>query len=140
MKRPDGVTAIAVWYFVDAAFLLLGACTIIAVLFGVLSAIGNDQTAAFWTSFGMLCGVVFTIVTGIALFISGWGLLQMKSWARWLAIILAILSLFAFPIGTIIGIVIIWYLLKDDIKEAFEAAEGNMAAEVLPPEEEIPPP
>jgi hypothetical protein len=140
MKRPDGVTAIAVWYFIDAVFLFLGACIIIAVLVGVLAAIGNDPTAQFWTSFGMLSGVVFSAAGGIALVIAGWGLLEMKSWARWLALILAIFSLFAFPIGTIIGVVIIWYLLKDEIRQAFEAAEVNMPAEVQSAEEEIPPP
>lgn len=139
MKRPEGVTAIAVWYFVDAAFFFLGVCILLAVLVGVLVAIGDDPDAQFWTSFGMLTGVVFSLAGGIALVVAGWGLLQMKSWARWLALILAILSLFGFPIGTIIGIVIIWYLLKDDVREAFEMAEGGMSAEVVA-SEEIPPP
>lgn len=139
MKRPEGVTAIAVWYFVDAAFFFLGVCILLAVLVGVLVAIGDDPDAQFWTSFGMLTGVVFSLAGGIALVVAGWGLLQMKSWARWLALILAILSLFGFPIGTIIGIVIIWYLLKDDVREAFEMAEGGMPAEVVA-SEEIPPP
>jgi uncharacterized Tic20 family protein len=140
MRRPDGVTAIAVWYFINAAFLLLGACALIAVLAGILAAIGNDPEAQFWTSFGMLTGVVFSVAFGIALVLAGWGLLQLRSWARWLAFILAIFSLFAFPIGTIIGALIIWYLLKDDVRDAFEIAEGNIPAEVVAPEEEIPPP
>lgn len=136
MKRPEGVTAIAVWYFIEAAFLFLGACTIIAVLFGVLAAIGNDPDAQFWTSFGMLCGVVFLVVLGIAVVIAGWGLLSMKQWARWLAFILAIIGLFAFPIGTIIGAVIIWYLLKDDVRQAFEIAESGGFSEMTPSSEE----
>ncbi len=137
MKRPDGVTAIAVWYFVDAAFLILGACALIAVLFGVLSAIGYNQTAQFWTSFGILCGVVFMVLTGIAMVIAGWGLLGMKGWARWLAFILAILNLFAFPIGTVVGALIIWYLLKDDVREAFEASQDAMYLEPVPPVDEV---
>lgn len=136
MKRPEGVTAIAVWYFVEAAFLLLGACTMIAILFGVLAAIGNDATAQFWTSFGMLCGVVFLVVAGIALVIAGWGLMSMKEWARWLAFILGILNLFFFPIGTIIGAVIIWYLLKDDIRQAFEESSMGVYPELEPMDEE----
>ena len=88
----------------------------------------------------MLTGVVFSVAFGIALVLAGWGLLQLRSWARWLAFILAIFSLFAFPIGTIIGALIIWYLLKDDVRDAFEIAEGNIPAEVVAPEEEIPPP
>ena len=138
MKRPDGVTAIAVWYFIDAVFTFMLACTIVVVLAGIFSAIG-DPTGQFWTSFGMLCAVVFIGVTGIALVAAGWGLLQMKQWARWLAFILAIFTLFLFPIGTVIGALIIWYLLKDDVRDAFEEAEGFIPAEVVTPGEEIAP-
>jgi hypothetical protein len=85
----------------------------------------------------MLCGVAFLVLAGVALVVAGWGLLGMKSWARWLAFILAIINLFAFPIGTVIGALIIWYLLKDDVQEAFEAAEEAMVMEELPPVEEV---
>jgi hypothetical protein len=138
MKRPDGVTVIAVWYFIDAVFSFMIACTIVVVLAGIFDAIG-DQTGQFWASFGMLCAVVFIGVSGIAAVAAGWGLLQMKQWARWLAFILAIFTLFLFPIGTVIGALIIWYLLKDDVREAFEEAEGFIPAEVMSPEEEIAP-
>ena len=138
MKRPDGVTTIAVWYFIDAAFTFMIACTIVVVLAGIFSAIG-DPTGQFWASFGMLCATVFIGAMGIALVAAGWGLLQMKQWARWLAFILAIFTLILFPIGTVIGGLIIWYLLKDDVREAFEEAEGYMPAELLPADEEIPP-
>jgi hypothetical protein len=137
MRRPEGITAISVCYFVEAAFLLFGSCGLIAILYGVLVAIGNDATAQIWTSFGMLCGVAFLVLAGVALVVAGWGLLGMKSWARWLAFILAIINLFAFPIGTVIGALIIWYLLKDDVQEAFEAAEEAMVMEELPPVEEV---
>lgn len=132
MKRPDGVTAIAVYYFLDAALMFFGVCVLVAVLVGVLDAIGNDATAQFWTSFGILTGVGFMLIFGAASVIAGWGLLVMKGWARWLGIILAILSLFAFPVGTVIGALIIWYLFKDEIKEAFEAAEETPMLEEVP--------
>jgi hypothetical protein len=45
--------------------------------------------------------------------------------------------LFAFPIGTVIGGVIIWYLLKGDVREAFEMAESAMVPEEAPPSEEV---
>ena len=39
------------------------------------------------------------------------------------AIVLAVLQLLGFPIGTIIGIITLWYLLADDdAKAAFQAA------------------
>ena len=137
MKRPDGVTAIAVWYFVDAFFTLMIACTLIALPFsGVFDDIG-DSTGYFWATFGVTCGVVFVLLSGIAALLAGWGLLRLKHWARWLAFILAIFGLFAFPIGTVIGVLIIWYLLKDEVREAFEAAEDAMVIEAVPPGEEV---
>lgn len=63
---------------------------------------------------------VIAILIGILYAITGWGLWNLKSWARIVAIILGILSLFNFPIGTIIGIVVLWYLFKTDIKTAFQ--------------------
>jgi hypothetical protein len=137
MKRPDGVTAIAVWFFVEAFLTLMIACTLIAVPFsGVFSDIG-DSTGEFWATFGLTCAVVFVLMQAIALLLAGWGLLGLKGWARWLAFILAIFGLFAFPIGTVIGALIIWYLLKDEVREAFEAAEDAMVIEAVPPGEEV---
>ena len=137
MKRPDGVTAIAVWFFVEAFLTLMIACTLIAVPFsGVFSDIG-DSTGEFWATFGLTCAVVFVLMQAIALLLAGWGLLGLKGWARWLAFILAIFGLFAFPIGTVIGALIIWYLLKDDVREAFESAEDEMMLETVPPADEV---
>ena len=135
MKRPDGITVIAVWHFVQAFFLLIGACTLLAVpASGVFAEIG-DPIGEFWAGFGVTCGVIWLLITGVALVLSGWGLLKMKQWGRWLAFVLAIFGLFAFPIGTVIGAVIIWYLLRKDTREAFEMAEGEMLMEELPSEE-----
>jgi uncharacterized Tic20 family protein len=137
MKRPDGVTAIAVWYFVDAFLMLMGACTLLAIpASGVFADIG-DPIGEFWAVFGLTCGVIFILISGIALVLAGWGLLRMKQWARWLAFVLAIISLFAFPIGTVIGALIIWYLLKDDVREAFEMAGSAMLPEEAPPGEVV---
>lgn len=129
MKRPDGVTAIAVWFFVDALLMLFFACLLTAIpLSGVLNEI-NDPIGEFWAVFSLTCGVIFILLSGILSVFAGWGLLRLKEWARWLAIILAIFSLFAFPIGTVIGALIIWYLLKEDVREAFAAVEMDLLSE-----------
>jgi hypothetical protein len=135
MKRPDGVTAIAVWFFIDALFVLFTACLLIAIpVSGVFNEI-NDPIGEFWAAFSLTCLVVFILLSGIIAVIAGWGLLGMKEWARWLGIILGIFSLFAFPIGTVIGALIIWYLLKEDVREAFEMAGEAMLPEEVPPAE-----
>ncbi|KPK09963.1 MAG: hypothetical protein AMJ56_09495 [Anaerolineae bacterium SG8_19] len=96
--RPDGVTAIAVYYFLVAI------------------------SSLYFPLIGLSFGLLTTLVLAVMAIVAGWGLLRMASWARWLAFGLAIISLLFFPIGTIIGAIIIWYLLKEDVREAFEAA------------------
>jgi len=59
---------------------------------------------------------------GVLAVITGWGLLGLKGCARWRAIVLAALSVVAFPVGTVIGVLIIWYLLQEEVREAFGAA------------------
>jgi hypothetical protein len=136
MKRPDGITVLAVWHFVQAFFLLIGACSLLAIpMSGVFGEI-NDPIGEFWAGFGVTCGVIWLLITGVALVLSGWGLLRLKQWGRWLAFVLAIFGLFAFPIGTVIGAVIIWYLLRDETREVFEAAEIGMLTEEESPMEE----
>jgi hypothetical protein len=122
MKRPDGVTIIAVYEFLSAIPGLIGLCAILVFAVpGTLAGgdgIGDAAVALF------VLGIVLLLIGAGALLsvITGWGLLGLKGWARWLAIVLAALSLPLFPIGTIIGVLIIWYLLKDEVRQAFEAA------------------
>lgn len=59
------------------------------------------------------------LLIGILYAIAGLGLWKLKPWARIIAIILAIISLLNFPVGTAIGIIVLWYLFKAEIKEAF---------------------
>lgn len=135
MRRPDGVTLIAVWYFIDAFFTLLMACMLIAIpISGVFSDIG-DPTGLFWATTGVGCVVVFVAVGGVLAALTGWGLLRMRSWARVLALILGILGLFAFPVGTVIGVLIIWYLLKEDVRQAFDLAGDASLTEAAPPDD-----
>ncbi len=125
MKRPDGVTLIAVWYFLNAFFILLSFCALIAIpVSGAFSDI-NDQTGLFWATAGVICLAIFVAVTGIVAALTGWGLLRIRSWARILALILAIMGLFAFPVGTVISALIIWYLLKEDVRQVFVLVEED---------------
>lgn len=66
-------------------------------------------------------GLCFFLPGIIAYVLAGYGLLNYKSWARILAIILAILNLILFPIGTAIGIYTLWVMFNDETKALFEA-------------------
>ncbi|MBK5108928.1 MAG: hypothetical protein JJE12_12395 [Anaerolineales bacterium] len=138
MKRPDGVTAIAVWFFVEVLLALFLTCLFSVLIFSGFIKDINEPVGEFLVVFTLVCGGIFSLFFGLLSVFAGWGLLQMKQWARWLAIILGIFSLFAFPIGTVIGALIIWYLLKEDVREAFEMAEDGLLPEepvVVEPED-----
>jgi fructose-specific phosphotransferase system IIC component len=72
-------------------------------------------------STGVLC---FFLPGIIAYIVAGYGLLKYKSWARILAIILAILNLILFPIGTALGIYTLVIMFNDETKALFNG-EGT---------------
>lgn len=55
---------------------------------------------------------VFLSVTAVAGIAAGWGLLDRRPWARTLAIVLGVLKLFEFPIGTALGVYTLWVLVS----------------------------
>lgn len=122
MRRPDGVTLISVYHWFLAAMFTLGIC---GVFFGMFSAIAGGERGVIGAVIGLVFGLFFTVAAAITTALVGWGLWNLKSWARMAAIVLAILQLFAFPIGTVIGALIIWYLWQDpDALAAFGIEQG----------------
>ena len=120
--RPDKVTVIAVWFSINAAISLF----LVAVLLFVFPAIVEREIAddpergmlIFARFFGGFLFGGFGVLN-IAVVV---GLLRLREWGRWLAIALAILGLILIPVHTIVGALIIWYLLSDEAKHAFGVA------------------
>jgi hypothetical protein len=117
-KRPDGITVMSVYYWVIAALFALGACVLLTVLLATTLTGELYDTVAIFV-LGLLVIVLFVIVA--ANVAAGLGLFRMQEWGRWLGIALGVLSLPAFPVGTIVGGLIIWYLLLPETQEAFLA-------------------
>lgn len=118
--RPTGVTILAALAFVQGVIILLvgaAAITVGGTLPG-LGALPGGILAAF--------GGLF-IVIGLVYFLAGWGLLEGENWAWILSIVLAVLGLFAFPIGTIISIAILYYLTRPKVKRFFGRGQGAAA-------------
>ena len=54
-------------------------------------------------------------------FIAGWGLLNRQGWARSLAIVMGVISMFFnIPFGTALGVYTLWVLLPLQSKEEYE--------------------
>lgn len=124
MKRPDLLILIAVWQFLSAFIALIGVCIIAAFVF-------PDAVGPLWGQ--ALTGVIFGLSISILVLLAfigiaiagGVGLLKGQEWGRVLSIVHAALSLFTFPIGTIIGVLAIVYLTKTEVTEYFKFCSGN---------------
>ena len=100
-------------------YIILG---ILGILIGLLAGgivagggwISGDQTAIRITSLVAIFVVGMIVIFSIPGIIAGAGLLRYQSWARILAIILALLNLPGFPIGTLLGIYAIWVLFDNE--------------------------
>ena len=121
--RPEGITLLATLFWILAILALVGSLFMLATKDAIIEIIEDQPEVT-----GEIIDIVDSVMlgTGIIIFflalcyiITGWGLWTLKSWARIVALILAAISLLSFPIGTIIGIVALWYLFKPDIKKAF---------------------
>ena len=75
-----------------------------------------EAQVSLLASFGAVCFFLPGIIAYVA---AGYGLLKYKSWARILAIILAILNLFLFPIGTALGIYTLVIMFNEETKALF---------------------
>jgi len=77
-------------------------------------------------SIGTLC---FFLPGVIAYVLAGYGLLKYKSWARIIAIILAILNLILFPIGTALGIYTLVIMFNDEAEALFRGESSPVEME-----------
>ncbi len=91
---------------------------------GVL-AMGDDSWAAIAGGltivFGLI-GIVMSVIFGILYFMIAKHLPLKKDWARILAIIFGILMLFSFPIGTVLGIILLINIFSDEFKAWWEGS------------------
>ena len=121
-KRPDMIILIAVWQFLNAVGALIGLVAIGLFAFPVVANLnGIARTGGL---FGLTIGAFFLVCFTILAAAGGFGLLNGTELGRILSIVHAALNLLAIPIGTVIGILVIIYLGKPDVKEYFESAPG----------------
>jgi hypothetical protein len=142
MKRPTGVTILAVLAFIGAALLVAAALvsllagmlvsTMLSFRMGMIGGVG----AAFLVIFFLLVFAVVDIMVGV-------GLWKLKNWARIITIVLTAIGL----LGSVLSIIspfghmhiflfvflirrlilaaiyawILWYLFQPNVKEAFDA-------------------
>ncbi|MFP4051918.1 MAG: hypothetical protein ACLFVB_09285 [Thermoplasmata archaeon] len=105
--RPTGITILSVLFVVNAFFELLGIA---------YPNIGVSMLPSLLGSIGMFILGVHAVL----LLLASYGLWKGLSWARIIAIVFAVIGLFNIGYGTIVNILILFYLFKDEVKEYFD--------------------
>jgi Predicted membrane protein (DUF2127) len=73
-----------------------------------------------WPAFGLAWIGVLLGVFGVIHLILAWGLYERKTWARPLGLVIGILALIRFPLGTALGIYTLWVLLPEMSRREYE--------------------
>lgn len=109
------------WLYIlgHALFLVVGGFIFLLVT-GIGLASGDPEARSVLLVVGPTVGLMLAIlaVPGLA---AGYGLLTRQPWARVLAIVVGVLGLLNFPIGTAIGLYALWVLFPSRSREYFAA-------------------
>jgi len=98
--------------------IIIGA--IIYIVFFLAGDFAQEQEAKFVLSIVANVLVIFFVLVSIPGIIAGIGLFKRKEWARILTLIISVLELFNFPLGTAVGVYSIWALAQPENVEEFQ--------------------
>ena len=109
------------WLYIigHAVFLAIGAFVFL-LLVGLAPVTGEPEPMWILGVVGTAIGLLFAAL-GIPGLLAGYGLLAKKPWARVLAMVVGILSLVNFPVGTAIGLYTLWVLTQPAATDYFAA-------------------
>jgi hypothetical protein len=115
---------------VGALCIGLGALGVVLaiIVFVVLAGVGvlsGDREALPILTFIAVVSAGFLAIISVPDIIGGIGLLRRQPWARILVLILSVIKLINFPLGTIVGIYSIWVLMQNEVVELFARGSGS---------------
>jgi len=120
---------VVAWLHVLEATLYIGGALLLIVFFSGIGFMAHDPEAFGILSIVGFCSGGFLLLFGIPVALAGWGLLTRQSWSRILAMVLAILGLFLFPIGTIVGAYVLWVLTSEPAAAYFRDIEETTSTD-----------
>jgi hypothetical protein len=103
-----------------AAFAILGGSMAVASVLGL----GGDEAMVPVHIVALIGGAlaVFTLLLSLPALLLGYGLLNLRPWARIFGFIFAAVALLHVPIGTLLGLYTFWVLLKPKTELLFRPA------------------
>lgn len=114
------VTILGWLYLIGHALFLAIGGFVFLLLTGVGAATGEPEARTVLVVVGTSVGLLLAALAVPGL-LAGYGLLARKPWARILAIVVGILGLVNFPIGTAIGLYTFWALTQPCAMDCFAA-------------------
>jgi hypothetical protein len=123
------IYAILAW--LGALVMLIGAVALLVggSFLGAFLPVGTN-TAGFVGALSIGLAILLLIVAAFYVLV-GFGLWTRRPWARIAVIIMSILDLFSFPVGTIIGVIGIWLFgFEDTVKGLFGGPVNYVTAPV----------
>ena len=91
-------------------------------LFHIIADFIDEHEAEFILTIIANILMIVIVVLSIPGIIAGIGLFKRKEWARIFALILSVLHLVSFPIGTAVGVYSIWALVQPEVVNAFKVS------------------
>jgi hypothetical protein len=108
-------------YIISGSLGLLAAFVVFVVLAGAGLMSGDGDAALITGGVGVVVAA-FLGVMALPSLATGYGLLSFRPWARIAGIVLSVLHLPGFPIGTIMGGYGLWVLLNEEAAAQFRGA------------------
>jgi hypothetical protein len=110
------------------AFGLLIAAAMLLIFGGatwLVGASGDPDAAVALPILGLTGAAIssFLLVLSLPGVVIGIGLLRLRSWARVAGIVISLLNLFNFPLGTLLGVYGLWVLFSKETERVFGAQE-----------------
>ncbi len=93
------------------------------VVLRLIGDISDDKDAELVLGIIGTVAIIFFFVVSLPGIIAGIGLLRKKEWARILTLILSVINLLNFPVGTAIGIYSVWALVQDETNSLFKSSK-----------------
>jgi hypothetical protein len=111
------------WLFIAEHVILLLVAAFVFVLLVGIGAVSRDPDA--FTVLGIVGTLVGLFLAALSLpgILAGVGLLRRRAWGRYLALVVGILGLINFPIGTLVGAYAAWVLLQSSATEYFTPSQ-----------------
>jgi hypothetical protein len=108
------------WLFIAGHALFLLIAVFVFVLLPMIGAVAGDpDVSAFLSVVGTVVGLLM-VALALPGLLAGYGLLKRKPWGRILALVIGILGLVNFPVGTAMGIYALLVLLQQSATDYFE--------------------